>query len=280
MDIKINPNKEILFCANVCSLLTNIDTVGEKVADLVEKQDFLTKFTKIRSIDGITSGENAQALIIHCRYPDNMNVHNIYVVFRGSGMFEREKWIMDNRPELMKMMLNGPFQPENIMVHSGLLRMYRSVQMELRRIAKEAPPLTRFIMSGYGTGAALARLAALDIAWNTRLDPYRLDAIVKTITFATPVFANKEFQELSKSICKGGDISIAGAEDPLCHIPVIDTRFRCCDKTRWIKQLTVGSGEVYSINPPIKRSWGIFKLPLDIKDHGIERILIHLRTLV
>lgn len=186
--------------------------------------------SKIQAVDGIKNGESVQAVIIQTKHSKIVKNHTwLFVVIRGSGMVEKEKWILDQRPELVPMVLDDDFyyppivsclgKIRRLKVHSGLLRGYRSIQAEIRKAVRETPATATVIFGGYGTGGAIAQLAALDNVIRNIRDPYHRTLPVECCVFNSPRVGNRLFVRKFEMMVRTNERWVSGA-DEISALPV------------------------------------------------------------
>jgi hypothetical protein len=220
-----------LLLANVCTAFKDLDSVIDGTTHALKICGYDLTHTKIHGIDGIKNGESVQALIISTKHSKIVKNHTwVFVVIRGSGLVEKEKWILQQRPELVCMTLDDddyyPPVPTNcfgkirrVMVHSGLLRGYRSIQADIRKSIREAPATSTMIFGGYGVGGAIAQLAALDNIVRNIRDPYHRTLPVECCVFNSPRVGNVIFKRRFEIMIPVAERWIYG-NDEISALPV------------------------------------------------------------
>lgn len=282
-------DKEVLFCAKLCSYLQDPSTCcSHIVTAMSDATEFVVNKTLLIQVDGVHSGEDAKALIVEHRRKDDPGLHQVTVVFRGSGNVEKEFWLLNRmaeEPEFLTLERAPGDPPFDVPVHRGLMRMYRSIETKIREVVRRCPPRSRVVMTGWGTGGALARIGALDCAWRNRLDRYHLNIPFRIVTFGTPAFAGRQMMPLLNRAGVRDDVNFAGALDPVArwnHTP---------KKVKWLTAPVGTTGWLYwdsergsvmkpSYSVPVIKSWGLWKVPDDPREHDIGKIISHLRSVL
>ena len=187
-------------------------------------------YSKIKAVDGIKNGESVQAVIIQTKHSKIVKNHTwLFIIIRGSGMVEKEKWILEQRPELVPMVLDDDFyyppmvtclgKIRKLKVHSGLLRGYRSIQAEIRKAIRETPATATVIFGGYGTGGGMAQLAALDNVIRNIRDPYHRTLPVECCVFNSPRVGNRLFVRKFEMMVRTSERWVSGF-DEISALPV------------------------------------------------------------
>ncbi len=156
--------KEALLCSKICRL-TYVDEYKFKNFQLTAR--FENKGTDTQGLFGVAYGDNA------------------VIAFRGSEETNIADWITDLKFVKQEYPYAGT-EAKNIKVHHGFMDAYRSVRDAVLKEAKSTK-YERIIFTGHSLGAALAKLAALDVSYNV---PGK--AIV-CYTFGAPKVGNQEF---------------------------------------------------------------------------------------
>lgn len=214
-----------LFLANVCTAFKTIDDGFIPIIEhsLVSCGYDLTQ-SKIKAVDGIKNGESVQAVIIQTKHSKIVKNHTwLFIIVRGSGMVDKEKWILDQRSELVPMILDDDFyyppivtclgKIRRLKVHSGLLRGYRSIQADIRKSIRESPATTTVIFGGYGTGGAISQLAALDNVIRNIRDPYHRTLPVECCVFNSPRVGNRLFVRKFEMMVRTHERWVSGMDE-------------------------------------------------------------------
>ena len=279
-------DKEVLFCAKLCSYLQDPSTCCSHVITMMsDAKEFVVDKTHMTLVDGVHSGEDAKALILEHRRKEDHGLHQVTIAFRGSGNVDKELWLLNRMAEPENLYLDGA--PGDlgfaVPVHKGLLRMYRSIESKIREVIRRCPPRSRIVMTGYGTGGALARIAALDCAWRNRMDPYHLNNPFRVVTFGTPAFAGRQMRMLLHRAGVTDDVNLAGALDPVARWNSSPRKIRWIlppvETTGWIYWDIIGGSVMKpSVTIPSIKTWGFWTVPNDPKEHDIGRIISHIRS--
>ena len=211
---------EVLQCAKLSSYLQNTDTACEHIVELYNQPaEYVVDRTVIHLLDGIKSGQDAKAVVIESRSVADPELHQVTIVFRGSGIVSKELWVMNQNSmaETLRLQATPGSSSLNVLIHGGLLRMYNSLRADIQTILKNCPPRTRVTMTGFGTGGGLARIATLECGWMNYMNPYQVNFPFRVVTFATPSFSRSDFPNLLSQInIKGdNDIHLTGILDPV-----------------------------------------------------------------
>ena len=291
-------NKEVTkFTAELCSFMCNQQSFATKTKEALRIIGAIHDTIRIHIVDGTRNGEPTQAAVIRFRHTSDGTREHMYVVIRGSGVAMREKWLVENNSEPTNMVQTRGMPiayvcgAEDIRVHKGVLRGYRSIQNTVRSAIRKCAPMTRVVITGYGFGGAIANVAALDLANRNRFDPYHADIAMCLLTFGSPLwFANKTFHvSLRRLVPK--HTAYSRAWDPVPRMKSTSKEYSLPQiATTWIHDRNNTSTqtperetyETHSVAPPARVSCGFWPLccgcgPRDnLDDHCIDKIMCHL----
>lgn len=289
----MTPTQENILAGKLCDWLKDTETFTKNVICGMTTIPTVPGSTVIQLVDGTRNGASQQAAIIRFRHQAHASRERIFLVVRGSGMAAREAWLMKNdaEPVPMSQILTGTRidTATPILVHKRVLRAYRSIESEFRKIVRDCPAKSTVLVAGYGMGGAVARIAAMDLATRNRSDPYHTNLPIRVITFGAPQwFANKSFHTALQSFISG-DTSYAGAWDPIPRLlSAHKTYVRSSVPTIWVHDNDSSESstrETISVSPPSRMVYGCWPLCCgcgpreDSYDHSIQYILAHLKQL-
>jgi hypothetical protein len=288
---------EVIFAAELCGFLREQSSFVENVTRNLHSVGATSETVRIQLLDGTKNGSPTQAAVIRFRHASHTDREHIFVVVRGSGVALREKWLMENDCEptnmvqtrgLAKTYVAGKYSGV-IQIHKGVLRGYRSVESELRKIVQTCPAKSNLVITGYGFGGAIANVAALDLVNRNRSDPYHADIAIRLVTFNAPqYFANKVFHHSLRSLLENHS-AYARALDPVSRMVSMNKSYSLpIYMTTWVHEDTNPRSvhptrETRSVAPPAGAVTGFWPVccgcgPQDNpEDHSIGKILGHLR---
>ena len=296
-DFVVSPmtfKSETIFTAEICDLLRDQESFVSNVTRKVHSIGAIPESVCIQIVDGTKNGSPTQAAVVRFRHASHRAREIVFIAVRGSGVSLREKWLMENDCDPTNMVQTRGIPTgkdvDAIQVHKGVLRGYRSVQLELRKIVQSCPAKTNLVIAGYGFGGAVANVAAMDLANRNRCDPYHVDIPIRLVTFSAPhFFANRTFHNALRVLVPRHS-SYSRAWDPVSRMKTMNALYSSpVRKTVWIHDnITPKSArytrETVSIGPPARVAIGCWPLCCgcgphdDPEDHDIGRILSHLRN--
>jgi len=288
---------ETIFAAELCGFLRDQVSFVDNINRDIHTVGAIPETVHIQLLDGTKNGSPTQAAVVRFRHASHTDREMIFIAIRGSGVALREKWLMENdcEPTTMVQTRGVPkiYIPgkgfDDIRVHKGVLRGYRSIGAELRKIVQTCPAKSNLVIAGYGFGGAIANVAALDLVNRNRSDPYHADVAVRLVTFNTPqYFANKVFHNALRSLVERYT-AYARAWDPVSRMGPMNKIYSLPIRpTTWVHddinpRSTHPTRETYTVAPPARVALGFWPLccgcgPRDNpEDHSIGKILGHLR---
>jgi hypothetical protein len=286
---------ETIFAAELCDLLRNQSSFLKNVSHAIPSIGAIPGTIHIHIVDGTKNGSPTQVAVVRFRHASHTEREMVFIIVRGSGVALREKWLIENvcEPTNMVQTRGIPTKDGNpILVHKGVLRGYRSVQPELRKIVQTCPAKTNIVIAGYGFGGAIANIAALDLVNRNRSDPYHVDIPIRLLTFSAPqYFANAVFHKSLRDMVPRYS-AYSRAWDPVARMSSMDKIYSPPMRgTIWIHdnvtpKSTHHTRETVTIAPPARVALGCWPLCCgcgprdDPGDHDIGRILGHLRIIV
>lgn len=288
----LSRHKQDTYGAELCAWFRDSKTFVENVRKSLDEIGAVLSTVNIRLLDGTRNGGNTHAAIVRFRHNSSDVKEYVFVVIYGSGIVGREKWIIENNAEPVVMsnmtdcVLVGVSKDREILVHKGILRSYRSIQKDIRKIVSDCSAKTEMILCGYGVGGAIARVAALDLMIRNKMNPHHVTIPIRVVSFSSPqYYANTNFHTVYKLLVND-DIGYSMAWDPIPRLrspnsTYIQTRVL----TRWIhaEHPHKGRYDTMSISPPKRVAMGWFPLCCgcgprdDSEEHDIGKILSYLR---
>lgn len=188
------------------------------------------------------------------------------LAFRGTE--SREDMFEDAEIELVPCMFGR--------VHLGFTIAFHSVADQIDRALLIAPnkPLA---VTGHSLGGALAKMAALSIAYN------RKATISSVITFGEPRWADRQCASEYDALLGGVSWRVVHSLDPVALIPWLCGRYRHTRNEAWLENQRVYENLFWLANVDfrVKTLWGEWRRgemePLP--DHGMDRYLEALEEL-
>jgi hypothetical protein len=286
----LTKKEEDILAADMCIWLKNTETFVENTTKGLCDFGAIDDSIKIIMLDGSTNGENIKGAIVQYRHTSFEPREHIILVLRGSGDVAKEISEAEKNAEPTVMCLNAVSKrsTEYTEVHKGYLRKYRAIQSRIRDVIRRCPAKSQLIITGYGVSGAVARIAAVDLAYRNRIDPYHTNIPIRLITFNAPQYVgNKSFNERLDYLITD-DVAYAGAWDPVSRIKPINSRFmRSPEETKWVHTdpRPDALGKTYeTVHSKPPRKTFMWCIPVICgeheiaSEHDIGRMLGHLRV--